>query len=276
MFKLQNFKGAFFCLFLLTPFLANSSEISNARWYKVWGSGFYLGDLYIEFKESGGNINIWAYAGSRGIAKNISNYSSDSKSSLSIKDGKVLTNTFSTDFILRKRERNIDLFFAPDGSLKSEKNIPPEIRGKRPAVPKNLIDGSYDPLAAAMVVRERIKKLIASGDMDKISKKNPDKFVIPMYDGRRRSDLEIEILGRTETSIVNKNMKAIHLTAYNKPVSGFTKNEMRDMPDQNPKINVWVGDDELLLPIKGDGQTRVGFASGSLVKECRTMKECRD
>ena len=75
---------------------------------------------------------------------------------------------------------------------------------------------------------------------------------------------------------VNKNVKAIHLTAFNKPVSGYTKNEMRDMPEQNPKISVWVGDDNLLLPIKGDGQTRVGFASGSLVKECRTIKECRD
>jgi len=157
----------------------------------------------------------------------------------------------------------------------SEKDNPPEDRNKRPIVAKNLKDNAYDPLSAALLAREKLRQMKGSGALEKGQlEKGGANFTIPMYDGRRRSNLEFTVYGRETLKLGGQKISVIHIGFIDNPVAGYTKNEIRDLPTQNPVINAYISDDDLLLPVKGNGEISIGFATGSLKNECTKFVGC--
>jgi len=265
----------FIAFLALFPLAAMAGDIENIRLYPVYWQGVDVGELVVKIHEQGNNFHIEAHIRSKGIAEGISGYLSDTMSDLTLLGDKISPISFKTDFTLKKKSRHIEIKYGSGGEVSYEENNPPEDRNKRPVVAKNLKDGVYDPLSAALLAREKLRQMRASGQLEK-GKSN---FTIPIYDGRRRSDLEFTVYGREILKlgwqkIGGGKISVIHIGFINKPVAGYTKNEIRDLPTQNPIINAYVSDDELLLPVKGDGETRIGFAYGTLKNECTKFAGC--
>ncbi len=245
-------------------------SISNVRLYKVFFSGLNVGSLIISYKENEEKYNIEISIRSHGIAKKATNYLCSAKSEIKKKSNNFIAERFDTTFRLRKNVRNITIKYDDSKNVIEHINFPKENPKKRPPIPQNLKDGAYDPLTVALVVRKKIKELRESGELEK----QAVKFTLPLFDGRRRSDLKFTIHGRENQTIMEKDTKVIHLSFENIPVAGFTQNELRNLPKHNPLINVYVSDDDLMLPLKGDGETRIGWATGSMVRECSSIEDC--
>ncbi len=259
-----------FAFLLVFPLAAMSEDMENVRAYPVYWQGVDVGELVIKIKRQGNDFHIEAHIKSKNIAAIISGYSSDTASNATLIAEKISPVSFKTNFELKKKPRHIEIKYGSGGQVTSEQNNPLEDRNKRPEVAKSLKNGAYDPLSAALLAREKLRQMRDSGQLEK-GKSN---FTIPMYDGRRRSNLEFTVYGREMLKLGGNKISVIHIGFIDNPVAGYTKNEIRDLPTENPVINAYISDDELLLPVKGDGETRIGFATGSLLKECRSFSGC--
>ena len=232
----------------------------KARWYRVYWGAITVGDLYVTLIPTAEGYGMRSAIRSKGIAKVVSNWKSDSGATMRIQeDGKYVPIRFKTSFELRKRTRKIDIHWDKDWKVVKETNIPPENRHKRPAVPEEQKIGSFDPLTAVMQGRLLVREAILSGKRE---------FFVPVYDGRRKSNIRFKIYGADKNGI-------IHTSFVEEAVSGYTNNELKEIAKNNPEFHVYLSPKDL-LPVAAKGQSLLGTARIKLKMECDTLKECQD
>lgn len=231
---------------------------NTIRLYKVYWSGLHVGDLVAELKVSGDLYNLRAIINSYGVARLISRYQIDSDMITRFDDGEYIQSTFKVWKKLRKKERDIKITYnSSDGKIVAEYNHPPEKRWKRKEVSKSLKDESFNPLTVVLVARQKIIEATKTGEST---------FTLPFYDGRRRGDLLFKVFGITPDNL-------LHISFEEKPVEGYTNNELKSFKGGKQIIQVYLSLDDF-LPVKAKGYSPLGTASAKLVKECKTLKEC--
>ncbi len=235
----------------------------TARRYKVYWLGLHIGDLFIEIaRQANGFYQVTALIRSYGLAQLVSNYSSDTISLAEYKisdEGTFQPVGFQTSFQFRKKHRDITITYAPDGAVAGENNQPPENRLKRPAVPPELQKGAYDPLTLGLIARQKVAHLYDP-------KKTPQTFTLPMYDGRRRSDLTFTIHGLIEEGY-------IHVSFDRTPIAGFTNNELKAIKKRDPTIHMYLSQEDY-WPVVAKGESPLGTAYGKLNKICVNIEAC--
>ncbi len=244
-----KFFKASIVLLLLFPIKGNCLESVEAltRSYGIFWGGMNVADAILDIKKSGDIYTIRLFIESRGLARSISKYRCAVKTEVMIKGDKYSPVFHQAIFELRKKRREIKISYDNDGNIKSEESIPPENREKRPEVPKELKNKILDPLTAGLISRE-----LAYIGKD---------FKIPIYDGRRRTDLEFKLEEKS------------HMSFEMTPIAGHTNNELNDKSYKGLRIHVYF-DDKDFLPIKLEGKSSLGFVVGRLENICNTIDEC--
>lgn len=244
-----NFLKASIALLLLFPTRGNCLEPVEAltRSYGIFWGGMNVADAILDIKNSNDTYTIRLFIESRGLARRISKYRCAVKTEVIVKGDQYTPIFHQAIFELRKKRREIKISYDKDGNIKSEESIPPENRAKRPEVSKELKDKILDPLTAGILSRN-----LASIGND---------FKIPIYDGRRRTDLEFKLEEKTHMSFVMT------------PVAGHTNNELNDKAYKDLRIHVYF-DDKDFLPVKLEGKSSLGFVVGRLEETCKTIDEC--
>lgn len=237
-------------LLFLCPFTANA----DAWHYTAYWSGLPIGDLYAEIKPgTNGRQELTAIIRSQGLAKSVSGYqSTNSTTVLGLKPQR-----FTTHFRLKKSSRDIAITYGDKGAVLKETNTPAENRQKRPAVSANLKNGTVDPLTAYLLAKQKLEGALESGQKN---------FSIPVYDGRRRFNLNFAILGMAKDG-------TRHITFNEEPVAGYTNNEMQNKAERDSTYHLYL-DRNSLLPLRISGNSPLGVAEGKLVKTCATLQAC--
>ena len=221
----------------------------HAEYIKVLWSGFHVGSLIVGWHQrKDGLTEMRVVVRTYGLARKVSRYQSDS-TSLS-KNGVPVE--FHTNFSHRKSRREIRLSW-DKFALMREYNQPPEKEGKRTPVSAKMKKGAYDPLTAFFAARAKVMA-------------GKKKFTVPMYDGRRRSQLQFEVAGKQDDGNVLVKMREIFL-------AGFTQREQEERAQRNITINIYL-DPKTYLPVGGMGQSPIGTAVGVLGANCKTIEEC--
>lgn len=230
----------------------------KARWYRVYWGAVTVGDIYVVLIPTKEGYGMRSEIRSRGIAKMVSGWRSDTGVTMRFEEpDKYIPVKFKTAFRLRDRERKIEIVRDKNGDISAESNVPPENRNKRPAVPDKDKVGVYDPMTAIMAGRMEVRKAILDGKRE---------FVVPVYDGRRRSDMLFKIHG------ADKNGN-IHVSFKEGAVAGYTNNELENLKDRDPEFHILISSQDL-LPIAAKGESLIGTAYIKLIKECATLQEC--
>ncbi|NDF11976.1 MAG: DUF3108 domain-containing protein [Proteobacteria bacterium] len=250
-------------VFLLTPLASHAlpSETLNKteiRHVVVYWSAFPIADFITSFvPDTKGNVKATAIITTSGLAKTITRYGSETKTDVVYEKGQYRPVSYTTKFDFRKKTRNIAITYKDDGSVKSYRNDPPENPGKRPPVPASQTKGAYDPLTAFLVARQKVIESYKGG---------AKKFSLPLYDGRRRSDIAFEVLPE-EKGLVHVALKEV-------PVAGFTNNEKQEKKNRgDTTIHVYL-DKTDFLPVKARGVSMVGEAHGIMTSKCTTLESC--
>ena len=239
-----------------------TEDLNVKRWYKVYWAGIHIANL---LAQSSGN-KIDALIDSRGIVKKVSKFSSDTSTVFNFDGNSYTPVSFHTKFRLKNKTREINIEYDESGTITKDSVVPPDRRSKRPAVPESMKKNTFDPLTSFMKARYEIKNNLAKGQ---------NKFTIDMYDGRRLSKLNFEIVGKFKDYNIN-NVKRDVIKAYFKreSVAGYTSNELRRAKKEEPLFTLYISDDEYFLPIKVDAKAPLGSVVILFEKECEALEEC--
>lgn len=263
------------CL-LLWPLTGHTASTQYALWYKVYWSGLHVGDLVTEITTENDTTTMHTITRARGLAWAFSEFYSDSTSVATNRSGSYIPARFDTNFHLRKRGlRNILLEYDAEGKNLSRSYEPKENRDKREDVPQAERDHTLDPQTLAL----QLQKLANQFMLDCKESTTPQcvsETTLPLYDGRRRSNVKVSIPGVRSETINRKKYRLVHMVVRREPVSGYTDNELERIGNEEPDIHIYipVGRDPF-VPIKISAEAMLGSASALLEATCSTLAECK-
>lgn len=226
----------------------------KAYFYKIRWGGFHVASVIAGFEKEGNTYHSQAVIRTYGLARSASRYSSESQAKTLVLEAGVKPMQFHTAFSMRKSSREIFLGWDDAVNIIRHKVTPPEKPGKRTPVSEAQKSNAFDPLSAYFAARAEVVK-------------GSKKFTIPMFDGRRRSELQFEVL---ET---RKEDGALHVTMREIFIAGFTGREQEERAHRNLTIHIYL-DPKTLIPISCVGDSIIGRADGELAAECDSFDEC--
>lgn len=205
------------------------------------------------------------YSRTNGFVDYLFGWISHTISIVKMYDNKVVPEKFRTKAVLKKKTREISIDYDASGRrITHEEVIPPDNRGKRPAVPDDMKLNTYDPLAMAFEARRMIMSAFKN---DNFNDRKKYSFNLPMYDGRRRSDMKFEL-------DKEKTQGLYHLKIIQHPVAGYTNNEWDDIKKGTRSMDLFI-DPKTFWPVSGTGKSGVGSARAHFVQDCNMkFEEC--
>lgn len=132
-----------------------------------------------------------------------------------------------------------------------------------PDVPVEMRDGTIDPLSALFVMRDWTAAARDGGDKT---------IMLPMFDGRRRYDVEVTYLGKHDEEVGGRQQSTLALMLRLIPLAGFDEDDMLAnwaSKESGTWIRALITDDAALVPLLVE--TRGGF---SLRTSIRTTEAC--
>jgi len=101
--------------------------------------------------------------------------------------------------------------------------------------------GVVDPLAALSRMREAVRNGLA----------RRGGFIIPVFDGKRRFDVEERSLTAETHRIAGAERHVLHLDLMLHPIAGFKDNDPEGNPDDSSRaLDVYFSDDDALIPLR--------------------------
>lgn len=178
-------------------------------------------------------------------------------------EGRPTPDTYRNHLRTGKREGGVRVDYTPPGPR--ARLVENTIRwtaapgpGDRtpPPVPDSLRRG-VDPATAMVLVGNGVRAALHGG---------PERFAVSVYDGVRRYDLRVQVVGRTTVSIWWRSFPAVELTADIVPLAGFEEPEKWDGTPIRAHL-----DPATLLPRRIETRGLVITAD----EPCATLAECR-
>ncbi len=220
-----------------------------------------IGVMVIEIAETSDDYKVRAEIDSLGLAKAISRFYSRTSTKGDIRAGKYIQNEYRTAFNLRKRLKNLLITYSKDGKVKSDIMTPPDNPKKRPPVNLEMKHNTLEPLTAILYARKYIKE-------------GKEKFSLPLYDGRRRFDLNFTSKGIKNLSIAGNTANFISYEMIRDEIAGFTENEKARAITEDPVVRIYIANDNQFIPYYVEGTAIAGRAHAILQRTCATFSEC--
>jgi hypothetical protein len=154
-----------------------------------------------------------------------------------------------------KRQR-IALSFDPASGAVVEQLTPPRNRVR---VEPGLRTGAVDPLTGLLQARAAIRRSLDGG---------PAATIVPVYDGSKRYDFELVVVGRAKGVAGAARLPVIHATARVRPVAGFRPRQLEHVRDP---AELYLSDDAYLLPVR----IETGWSTLTLVDRRNDGRPCR-
>ena len=134
-------------------------------------------------------------------------------------------------------------------------NEPPEDRNDRPEVPRNLSDGSYDPLTGLMVLRSGID-------------------TVHVFDAKRLYEVKMAPNSKRTLQLTVGSRNAVSYNFSRTPLAGMTGKEMKEYTKGEPQLVFYFSNDAQRIPLAIFMPIYFGRLEGALTKECVTWEEC--
>ncbi len=231
---------------------------------------FDVADFYAEIKPIETNSQYTKYVSkfyskSNGFIDYLFGWRSNTVSVTKAYENKTVPISFRTKVLLKKKTREIALDYSETGNVIFEQVTPPDNRAKRPAVEDSKKIGTFDPLSIVIETHRIVKKAFVE---DKFNSNNKYSFSLPLYDGRRRSDINFELdKNKDEDGI-------IHLKITQKPIAGYTDNEWKDIKKGERSVDIYL-DSTTYWPVSAQGKSALGSARAKFLHDCQTkFEEC--
>ncbi len=210
--------------------------------YDMLVSGIRVADMELRFQCAGSFALVEMQITSRGVAAFFGGRNRTSMNALVGFDveGQPQPTRFRASYQKPDRLRETELEFAPDGSL-SHLATRNQGRPQESPVPEALREPSIDPLATLMSLSDWLANDPAPGDT----------VVHPVFEGRKRADLEAVYRGPATVEVAGRRRDAHRLEASLKGISGFDADDNFVTLPGEPRdwIDVYASTDAVPVPL---------------------------
>lgn len=247
---------------LLLP-LPAAAESINAKYDAEW-NGLRIGEMTVTVDEQSNNYTYSVILTAEGLLKTFTHYRSENTSKGKLSKGAPIPASYFTEWWRKKEHQQVSVAYTNNGKKVVETATPPEKRPKRPIVPAKYKDNTLDPVLAALVARDRIREIVEAGKAADETASFPKKITLPVFDGRRRFDVELTINGYKKKKYDGKKQNLLEIVFFRTPVNGFNDKELVRMKEQDPTVIFYLNND--YIPVMGSGNAPFGSASVELTK----------
>lgn len=256
----------FLMYFMLVPAAHSAEALSNAeatvRYEFSWG-GISFGKIALEADETDATFNLRTLIKSKGVASIFVKHTSDTKVDGLKAGNEYLPQHYDANFQTRNKKKHINLTYDGTGSIIKEVSEPEDT--DRPKVSAEEKSGALDPLALLLKIRRSLFDALAASEKT---------FKVKMYDGRRLTEVQVDITGFAERTIAEEKKKLIHVILTRKALSGYTDKELERMKDGVNSMHAYFSDDEQLWPLLVEVDVYFATMRGEFVKACAKLEEC--
>jgi hypothetical protein len=236
------------------------------RFSATW-TGLPVADIYLTLDDDADGYRAAIDIRSLGLMKLLSRFdASGSAEGAFAADATIVPARYDSDYKLRKKRNHQSLVYVPDGSGVTAERGPADTSTKPPlALPfrQNVVD----PLAALVALRDRLRRHALPVD---------GSFKIPVYDDKRRFDIDGKFLGRETLSLNGTANPALHFHLLLTPIAGFrtAAEEGEDIENKPREVELYISDDARLVPLQLTVSIFYLPAVTLLVGPCTTAAPC--
>jgi len=242
------------------------AEPPRLRYQATW-AGLPAAEIYLQLDDGDDYFNTRIEIVTLGLPRLLSHFEARADSAGAMLPGhSAVPARYDAKYRLRKKHKQVSIRYHPDdiGRL-AEKGAADT--GDHPLLPERLRRDVLDPLSCLAEIREMIRKgQLPPGGA----------FVIPVYDGKRRLDVEGSRLVEPAQP-VGLAGKALQLRLLLRPIAGFRPDEREDekIDDKPREVQVWLSDDPGLIPLRLSVSIVYLPAVVSFVGECSAALPCK-
>lgn len=224
-------------LFPLSAFAAKESLDYTDTLHFTW-AGIPLGELTITMKQKDNNYSMRAEGKTGGIVRLFNQHQSVTMVSGKIVKLAYIPKAYKSDYTDDDEKKLIALEYDKTGLPVKETIIPPR-EEIRPLVAEASKRGAVDILTGFFVMRDHVKKALATGKKE---------FAVKIYDGKRlfRVDAKLD-KPRVNVTVRGVTRPAVKLLLHRVPLEGYKEKELKKLKDRNPWIGLFV-EPERLVP----------------------------
>lgn len=175
---------------------------------------------------------------------------------------------FRSAYTSNKKSRRILIRFDPATGDVVELEITKRGEPDHTKVPEALQKGVMDPLTALVQLRHHLAAANSTG---------PNGYVAAVFDGRRRFDLEANVVGRGRTEIAGRDRPVIQVEIGLKWLAGSNADDMEPAQagDDTFRLELLLSDDDRLLPLRLRSLDSLFTAKIEIIPECLGPQGCQ-
>lgn len=227
-------------------------------------SGMPLGDIVLDAQEEAGAYHMQSKVHTQGLARLFTRHKSITQVNGEHKS-QYRPVHYESDYKIGSKQKYIRLEFNADGSIREEESNPPPNPGAREEVPVEEKTGALDPLSLLMGVRENLWKTMREGGR---------RFSLRMYDGKRLTQVGVNILGDAMIKLGEESVHTIRVALSRTPLYGYKEKEVREIVDGDPPLIIYFSQDARMMPVALELEIYYGTLSGQFVRECDSVTAC--
>jgi len=260
---------AFACVSLLALLLVPppaAAELQTLRYVATW-AGLPAGEVHLQLAEGTSEFRSQIDISTEGVPRWLTRFRARGISEGAVAgDGLAAPARYDAVYDLRSRKgKRISMRFVATGN-ETVAERGPEDSSERYLLPPPLLTAVVDPLAALTRMREALRTGLAGRGH----------FVIPVFDGKRRLDVEERAVTRGTEHIGNQIVPVVHLSLLLHPIAGFKGDDGEPNPDPKPRgLDLFFSDDGNFTPLRMEVTVAWLTMVVELAERCGAPLPCR-
>jgi hypothetical protein len=172
--------------------------------------------------------------------------------------------TYESRYQTRNKKKYVKML-TKDGITGGETLVPPDNPVTRPPVAAELKHNVFDPLSLTLQMRQELWTAL---------KNNTKQFSIPLYDGRRLTQVNFEVGEKKTLRLKDGKVPVVQVNVSRQLIAGFTQKELAEYDPKEGTARFYFSDDKRLVPIRAEASVMFGTVSATLAKECSKEESC--
>jgi hypothetical protein len=263
---------AFLAGLVAAPLLAlcapppGASEPQTLRYVATW-AGLPAGEVHLQLAEGASAFRAQIDISTIGLPRWLTRFRARGISEGAVPaDGLAAPERYDAAYDLRSRKgKRISMRFVGNGG-DSVAERGPEDSSEKYLLPSALLTDVVDPLAALTRMREALRTgLTGRGH-----------FAIPVFDGKRRFDVEARAVSRETKQFGDQTLPVLHLALLLRPIAGFKGDDGEANPDPKPRgLDLLFSDDGSFTPLRLEVTVAWLTMVVELAERCGTTTPCK-
>jgi uncharacterized protein DUF3108 len=245
---------------------SGTAELPTLRYVATW-AGLPAGEVHLQLAEGASAFRAQIDISTVGLPRWLTRFRARGISEGAVAAGGLAApERYDAAYDLRSRKgKRISMRFVGSGG-DSVAERGPEDSSEKYLLPPALLTDVVDPLAALTRMREALRTGLAGRGH----------FAIPVFDGKRRFDVEERAVSRETRRIGDQVLPVLHLSLLLHPIAGFRGDDGEPNPDPKPRgLDILFSDDGSFTPLRLEVTVAWLTMVVELAERCDTMTPCK-